>query len=122
MIRSVPAAEKVVPKDKPLRDVIDKFVEGRSAENTRLAYRKALDDFLVRTGIATLTAFLVVPTVEIVRYRNALQKDQRSPATINQRLVALRGIFGRLLKQGRVVRNPADAELVSGLRTSDVSK
>jgi integrase/recombinase XerD len=63
-----------------------------------------------------------VPTVEIVRYRNALQKDQRSPATINQRLVALRGLFGRLLKQGRVARNPADAELVSGLRTSDVSK
>jgi len=117
---SLPA--KPLPKDKPLRDLIDEFVESRSAANTRLAYRKALDDFLARTGIATLTAFLAVPTAQIVRYRNSLQKDQRSPATINQRLVALRGLFGRLLKKGRVARNPADAELVGGLRTSEVSK
>jgi integrase/recombinase XerD len=102
--------------------LIEEFVESRAAENTRLAYRKALDDFLARTGIATLVDFLAVPTVGIVKYRNALQKDQLAPATINQRLVALRGLFGRLLKEGRVARNPADAELVSGLRTSDVSK
>lgn len=113
---------KVVPKDQPLKELIDEFVESRPAENTRLAYRKALDDFLSELGIETLASFLAVPTVDVVRYRNGLQKEKLAPSTINQRLVAVRGIFGRLLKEGKIQRNPADAELVSNLRVSDVSK
>jgi site-specific recombinase XerD len=113
---------KVVPKDQPLKELIDEFVESRTAENTRLAYRKALDDFLVKLEVGTLAGFLAVKTADVVRYRNALQKEKLAPATINQRLVAIRGIFGRLLKEGKIERNPADAELVGGLKTSDVSK
>lgn len=113
---------KVVPKDPPLKELIDEFVESRTAENTRLAYRKALDDFLSETQVETLAAFLALKTADIVRYRNALQKQKLAPATINQRLVAVRGIFSRLLKEGKTERNPADPELVGGLKTSDVSK
>ena len=113
---------KLVPKDQPLKDTLDEFVESRTAENTRLAYRKALDNFLSALGVETLSAFLALKTADVVRYRNALQKEKLAPATINQRLVAVRGLFGRLLKEGKIERNPADQELVGGLRTSDVSK
>lgn len=121
-IAAAPPAPKIVPKDKPLQDLIDEFVESRSAENTRLAYRKAVDDFLSGAGVETLAGFLAVQSVDVVKYRNALQKEKLAPATINQRLVAVRGLYGRLLKQGKIERNPADSELVGGLKTSDVSK
>jgi integrase/recombinase XerD len=41
---------------------------------------------------------------------------------INQRLAAVRGLYGRLLKMGRINHNPADPELVCGLRVSTVSR
>lgn len=113
---------KVVPKDHLLKQLIDEFVESRTAENTRLAYRKALDDFLSELGIETLAAFLAAQAGDVVRYRNLLQKQKLAAATINQRLVAVRGVYGRLVKEGMLERNPADAELVSNLKVSDVSK
>jgi integrase/recombinase XerD len=113
---------RTVPKDQPLRELIDEFVESRAAENTRLAYRKALDDFLSELGVETLAGFLAVQTGDVVRYRNALQKQKLAAPTINQRLVAVRGIFGRLVKEGKIERNPADAGLVGNLKVSDVSK
>lgn len=58
---------KVVPKDQPLKELIDEFVDSRPAENTRLAYRKALDDFLSELVIETLVGFLAVPTGDVVR-------------------------------------------------------
>src|SRR6185295_2908981 len=118
-------AEGALPGTVPeptLRTLLDEFIESRSAENTRMAYRKALDDFLAELGLETLAAFLAVQTVDVVRYRNALQKRRLAAPTINQRLVAVRGTFGRLVKEGRIGRNPADAELVGNLKVSDVSK
>jgi integrase/recombinase XerD len=87
-----------------------------------VAYRKALDDFLSELGIGTLAGFLAVQTGDVVRYRNALQKQTLAAPTINQRLVAVRGLFGRLVKEGRIERNPADAELVANLKVSAVSR
>jgi site-specific recombinase XerD len=122
LLAPAPPPKKLVPKDPPLRELVDEYVESRPAENTRVAYRKALDDFLSELKIETLAGFLAAHTADVVRYRNALQKQKLAPSTINQRLVAVRGVFSRLLKEGKIDRNPADAELVSGLRVSDVSK
>ena len=108
--------------DSALRDLVDLYVESRIAPNTRLAYRKALEDFTKALGISTVQAFVSATSAEVTRYRNGLQKLKRTPATINQRLVAIRGLYRRLVKEGKIERNPADAELVSGLRVSEVSK
>jgi integrase/recombinase XerC len=105
-----------------LSQVVDEFVESRGRENTRLAYRKALADFLGALGIGSLEALLAVQAADVVKYRNNLQKLGRSPATVNQRLAAVRGLFGRLLKTGRIAHNPADADLVEGFRVSAASR
>lgn len=58
----------------------------------------------------------------VVASRHALQARGLSPATINMRLAAIRGFFGRFVKLGRIKGNPADPDLVEGLRVSDVSR
>ena len=105
-----------------LSQVVDEFVESRGRENTRLAYRKAIADFLSSLEIATLDVFLAVQAADVVKYRNTLQKAGRSPATVNQRLAAVRGLYGRLLKMGRIAHNPADPDLVAGFRVSAASR
>jgi integrase/recombinase XerC len=105
-----------------LNHIVDEFVESRGRENTRLAYRKAVADFLNSLGITTLEAFLAVQAADVVRYRNGLQKMGRSPATVNQRLAAIRGLYGRLLKMGRIAHNPADPDLVEGFRVGAASR
>ena len=108
--------------DSALREVVDEFVESRIAENTRLAYRKAIENFLETTEISTLKGLLQATSSDIIKYRNGLQKRRMTPATINQRLVAIRVLYRGLLKRGKIEHNPADPELVGGLRVSDVSK
>jgi len=108
--------------DPDLRDLVDSYVEARTAPNTRLAYRKALRDFTQTLGISTYPAFLAATSADVTRYRNGLQKLRRTPATINQRLVAVRGLYRRMVIEGKLERNPADPELVSGLKVSEVSK
>lgn len=105
-----------------LSQVVDEFVESRGRENTRLAYRKALADFLGALGVTTLEGLFAVQAADVVRYRNNLQKLGRSPATVNQRLAAVRGLYGRLLKMGRIAHNPADPDLVEGFRVSAASR
>lgn len=108
--------------DPALRALVDAYVESRTAPNTRIAYRKALEDYTRALGISTAQAFVAATSADVTRYRNGLQKLKRSPATINQRLVAVRGLYGRLIKEGKLERNPADPGLVSALRVSEVSK
>ena len=105
-----------------LQGVLDEFVESRGRENTRVAYRKALADFLSSLGVTSLEGLLAVRAADVVRWRNGLQRLGRSPATVNQRLAAVRGLYGRLLKLGRIAHNPADPELVEGFRVSSASR
>ena len=105
-----------------LSRIVDEFVESRGRENTRVAYRKAIGDFLASLGIDTLDAFLAVQAADVVKYRNTLQRGGKSPSTVNQRLAAVRGLYGRLLKMGRIAHNPADPDLVEGFRVSAASR
>lgn len=114
-----------MPDSKPkeptdgVADLVDGFVQSRLCENTRLAYRKALLDFARSLALASEPQLLSVTTADVVRYRNALQRRGCSAATVNQRLAAVRGLYRRLLRERRIAANPADPELVEGLRTSE---
>jgi len=117
-----PAVPSQGPRDPALRQAADEFVESLTRENTRVAYRKAIRYFLEALEISTLEEFVAVPAAGIVKYRNGLQRAGRSPSTINQRLAAVRGLYGRMLKMGRIQHNPADPDLVGGLRVSSASR
>src|SRR5689334_1819139 len=110
------------PLDRPLALTLDEFVESRASENTRVAYRKAIAQYLDALGISTLDGLLAVQAADVVRYRNGLQREGRSPSTVNQRLAAVRGLYGRLLQLGRIAHNPADPQLVEGFRVSAASR
>jgi integrase/recombinase XerD len=118
-VNAAPAAP--VP-ERALALLIEEFVESRTRENTRVAYRKAIADFLGALGISTADALLGVQAADVVRYRNGLQRLGRSPSTVNQRLAAVRGLYGRLLRLGRIGHNPADSQLVEGFRVSSASR
>jgi site-specific recombinase XerD len=105
-----------------LRMALEDFIESKVAPRTRVEYKIALRDFLAATGLRTLEELVALKAAQIVRYRNGLQERGLSPATVNLRLAALRGLFRRWLKLGKVQGNPADPELVEGLPVSDESR
>ena len=109
-------------RDPELVRLVDAYVESRTTLNTRLAYELALQDFLGALKIEDAGLLLAVHADQVVRYRNALEKRGLAPSTINQRLAAVRGLYRRMLKEGRIQHNPADPELVEGLQVSDVSR
>jgi integrase/recombinase XerC len=109
-------------RDPELARLVDAYVESRITLNTRLAYELALQDFLRALKIEDAGELLAVRADQVVRYRNALEKRGLAPSTINQRLAAVRGLYRRMLKEGRIQHNPADPELVEGLQVSDVSR
>jgi len=109
-------------RDPELARLVEAYVESRTTLNTRLAYELALEDFLRALKIEDAGELLAVRADQVVRYRNELEKRGLAPSTINQRLAAVRGLYRRMLKEGRIAHNPADPELVEGLRVSDVSR
>jgi integrase/recombinase XerD len=105
-----------------LRLVLEDYLESKIAPRTRVEYRIALRDFLMGTGLRTLAEILYLKANQVVRYRNGMQERRLSPSTVNLRLAAVRGLFNRLLREGKVQGNPADPELVEGLPVSDESR
>lgn len=114
--------DRALRRDPELARLVDAYVESRTTLNTRLAYELALQDFLKALKIKDAGELLAVRADQVVRYRNALEKRGLAPSTINQRLAAVRGLYRRMLKEGRIEHNPADPELVEGLQVSDVSR
>jgi site-specific recombinase XerD len=105
-----------------LREVLRAFTNAQRAPRTRHEYEKYLKDFVRWAGIRTRDELLATKSDQVIEYRNALQTRGLSPSTINGRLVAVRGLFGRLFKAGDIAGNPADPDLVPGLQVSDVSR
>src|SRR5258706_8454775 len=104
--------------DAALARAIDEFVESRSRENTRVAYRKGVDNYLTSLGLRTFEGFLAVEASDVVKYRNGLQRLGRSPSTVNQRLAAVRRPFRPLLRLGPLPRHPPHPHPVAGLPLS----
>jgi site-specific recombinase XerD len=111
-----------LPCDPELRAVLDEFIQSRKTANTREAYRFALVCFLRTVRISSLVEFMAVMPADVVQFRNELQKRKRAPSTVNQHLAAVRGVYRRLLRLKKIERNPADPELVEGLRVSRESR
>lgn len=110
-----------VPQVGPdVAEYIDRFLEAKTAANTRRAYRCALLEFL--DGARGMEDLVKVQPDEIVAHRNNLRAAGAEPTTVNARLCAIRGFFRSLKARGIVQNNPAEAELVPGYRVTDVSK
>jgi|GEM_PF-1433045 len=105
-----------------LVEVVQAFAESRRAPRTRVEYEAAVRDFMKNLEIQTLAEFLAVKAKDVVRYRNRLQARGLAPSTVNMRLAAVRGLFGRLLREGKIPGNPADPDLVEGLAVSQESR
>lgn len=105
-----------------LRAAVKAFTSAQPAPRTRVEYEKVLRGFFQVLGIRTLGDLFAVTSDQVVDYRNGLQARGLAAATINTRLAAVRGIFGRLLVERRIAGNPADPELVPGMPVSDVSR
>lgn len=121
-----PAPQKALEKPQELaqdlRDVLRSFTNSQRAPRTRHEYEKYLVDFVRFSHISTRQELLALKSDHVIEYRNALQARGLAPSTINGRLVAVRGLFGRLFKCGDLPGNPADADLVPGLQVSAVSR
>ncbi len=118
------AADRTPPRrlDPELRDALDEYVAAQRAPGTRAKYEGYLRDYLKWAGILSLEELIHVEPAQVVAYRNALQARGLANATVNGRLTAVRGLFGKLLVERRVAGNPADSAFVKGLRVSDVSR
>jgi site-specific recombinase XerC len=85
-----------------LRDVLRSFTSAQRAPRTRHEYEKYLRDFVRFAGISGRQELLATNSDQVIEYRNTLQARGLSPSTINGRLVAVRGLFGRLFKSGEI--------------------
>lgn len=108
--------------DGDLEDTLRDFVAAQRAPGTRLKYEEYLRHFFRACDLRSLDEVCRVEPAQVVDYRNGLQERSLSPSTINGRLVAVRGFFGRLYKAKLIAGNPADADFVPGLQVSDVSR
>lgn len=99
------------------RLLIERFLEAFTAErgaapNSIMAYRRDLEDFLVRSGVSSLS----VQADDIRGHLAELRRLNRSPATIARRLSALRQYFLFLYREGHRSDHPA-AEIEGPRRT-----
>lgn len=113
------ASPKLTPE---LEGFLRDFTAAQRAPGTRMKYEEYVRDFLFATDLRTMEELRTVEPALVVDYRNRLQERGLSPSTINGRLVAVRGFFGRLFKTRQIPGNPADTDFVPGLQVSDVSR
>lgn len=105
-----------------LEALLREFTAAQRAVGTRAKYDEYVRDFLAATGVAGLAELLRVDPARVIDYRNRLQARGLSPSTVNGRLTAVRGLFGKLVAEKKIPGNPADPKLVRGLQVSDVSR
>ena len=118
-----PAADSVpIRLDGELTSALRDFVAAQRAPGTRSKYEEYLRDFFQACDLRSLDEVRGVEPAQVVDYRNGLQDRGLSSSTINGRLVAVRGFFGRLVKSRQISGNPADSDFVPGLQVSDVSR
>jgi integrase/recombinase XerD len=73
---------------------------------TRRAYENDLAGFIRFTGILTPTEFRQVTRAHVLAWRNELEKQRLSGATIRRKLAALTSLFEYLSNQNAVTHNP----------------
>lgn len=81
----------------------DLVLAGALSENTRRAYRRAIEDFLDGVG----KSLSEVTREDMIRYRNALMREY-SPSTVALRLSVLSQVFEEAKIRGMVEKNPLE--------------
>jgi len=81
----------------------DLVLAGALSENTRRAYRRAIEDFFSRTGLSLSE----VRREDVIRYRNALMSEY-SASTVALRLSVLSQVFEEAKIRGMVEQNPLE--------------
>jgi site-specific recombinase XerD len=75
-------------------------------DNTRRAYQRALNDFVAFAGIQGPADFRIVTRAHILAWRQALEQQGASRATIRHRLAALSSLYEWLCDANAVTHNP----------------
>lgn len=101
-------------------ELVEQFIESKTAENTCEAYRRALEEFL--DGVQTAAELKAIRPDNISAHRNSLFKSGRSKTTVNLALSAIRGFFRYLKATGTIANNPGEKGLVNGFRVEAISK
>jgi integrase/recombinase XerD len=119
-----------------VQDVWDEALTHVLADNSRRTYRTALESFarfvLTKAGTmppedgkeAMLLATPLLPEVSsahVTQFREELRGEGLAATTINVRLAAVMMLFQRMLRLKLIDENPATPELVSRMKTSNVS-
>jgi len=76
---------------------------GALSDNTRRAYRQAIEDFFAHTGLSLSE----ITREDMIAYRNALMREY-SPSTVALRLSVLCQVFEEARIRGMVQRNPLE--------------
>ena len=101
------------------QETVSEFLEeirGAKSPNTVKAYRRALEDFVAWYVSTVQAEFSIadVVAIDVREYRRYLLNLKLSPATVNQRLAALKALFRWARRKGLVESNPT--EVVNGVR------
>jgi len=81
----------------------DLVLAGALSDNTRRAYRRAIEDFFTRMGLSLSE----VRREDVIRYRNALMREY-SPSTVALRLSVLSQVFEEAKIRGMIEENPLE--------------
>jgi integrase/recombinase XerD len=74
--------------------------------NTKRAYRRAIEDFMLFTGIEHPEQFRIVTPAHVIAWRDALGEKILDGTTIRHRLAALSSLFQYLCNKNAVTHNP----------------
>lgn len=105
---------------KPAKAALAGFI----SDNTKRAYERDLKDFFQVDALEglPLERLLQVQPADVIAFRDRLQEEGKTPATICRKLSAIRSMYDHLRAAGLIDRNPADPKLVRSPRRATLRK
>jgi len=105
-----PAASEYLQKDWL------KKISANTSYATYMRYRSVIDQFIEHLGGKAALPLMTVTPRQIEEFKQSMIDNNRSPGTVNVAIKTLRIAFGRAIKDGLLLTNPATA--VDTLRRS----
>jgi integrase len=136
LVVTTPTSGALALEQPAANDVWDDALTHVLADNSRRTYRVGLESFakfvLAKAGMASpddgkdtmmlATPFLPeVTSQHVTQFREDLRGEGLAASTINGRLAAVMMLYQRMVRLKLVSENPATPELVSRMKTSNVS-
>jgi site-specific recombinase XerD len=136
LVVTTPSTGGLALEQPAANDVWDDALTHVLADNSRRTYRGGLESFakfvLTKAGMdipddgkdamMLATPFLPeVTSLHVTQFREALRAEGLAGSTINGRLAAVMMLYQRMVRLKLVSENPATPELVSRMKTSNIS-